>query len=133
MLLGLLWQVIKQVVLEKINLKHFPKGEQLSDLLKLNPEELLLRWFNYHLKAAGYDKNISNFSNDIKDSEKYTILLNIDKESSLKVPTFNNKLKYIESLNSIMRVKHFLDEPNTSREDKTIKRGEDSYWITNWT
>ena len=28
------------------------------------------------LKAAGYDKPITNFSNDIKDSEKYTILLN---------------------------------------------------------
>ena len=83
MILGLLWQVIKQVVLEKINLKQFPQlirllneGEQLSDLLKLHPEELLLRWFNYHLKAAGYDKPITNFSNDIKDSEKYTILLN---------------------------------------------------------
>ena len=50
-------------------------GEQLSDLLKLSPEQLLLRWFNYHLKAAGYDKKITNFSKDVKDSEKYTILL----------------------------------------------------------
>ena len=94
MILGLLWQVIKQVVLEKINLKHFPQlirllneGEQLSDLLKLNPEELLLRWFNYHLKAANYDKPINNFSNDIKDSEKYTILLNqLDKKQCDKSP-----------------------------------------------
>ena len=51
-------------------------GEQLSDLLKLSPEQLLLRWFNYHLKQAGYDKPIKNFSGDVKDSEKYTILLN---------------------------------------------------------
>lgn len=88
MILGLVWQVVKQVVLGEINLKKFPQlirllneGEQLNDLLKLSPEELLLRWFNYHLKAAGYDKPITNFTSDIKDSEKYTILLNqLDKE-----------------------------------------------------
>ena len=39
-------------------------------------EQLLLRWFNFHLNAAGYDKKITYFSGDIKDSEKYIILLN---------------------------------------------------------
>ena len=83
MVLGLMWQVVKLVVLHNIQLKQHPElirllnpGEQLSDLLKLSPEQLLLRWFNYHLKQAGYDKPIKNFSGDVKDSEKYTILLN---------------------------------------------------------
>jgi plastin-1 len=83
LVLGVLWQIIRQVVLAEINLKKHPQlirllkeGESLNDLLKLNPEDLLLRWFNYHLTNAGYDKKISNFGNDIKDSEKYTILLN---------------------------------------------------------
>ena len=83
MVLGLMWQVVKLVVMRNIQLKHHPElirllnpGEQLSDLLKLSPEQLLLRWFNYHLKQAGYDKKITNFSGDVKDSEKYTILLN---------------------------------------------------------
>jgi hypothetical protein len=83
MVLGLMWQVVKLVVMRNIQLKHHPElirllnpGEQLSDLLKLSPEQLLLRWFNYHLKAANYDKKITNFSGDVKDSEKYTILLN---------------------------------------------------------
>ena len=88
MVLGLMWQLAKHILLQKINLKNFPElvrllnpGEQLSDLLKLSPEQLLLRWFNYHLKNAGYDKPITNFSGDVKDSEKYTILLNqLDKE-----------------------------------------------------
>ena len=87
-ILGVLWQIVKQVVLVKITLKNYPQlvrllneGEQLSDLLKLSPEELLLRWFNYHLKAAEYPKPIHNFSADIKDSEKYTVLLHqLDKE-----------------------------------------------------
>ena len=83
MALGLMWQIAKQIMLQKINLKNFPElvrllnpGEQLSDLLKLSPEQLLLRWFNYHLKQAGYDKPITNFSGDVKDSEKYIVLLN---------------------------------------------------------
>jgi len=50
-------------------------GEDIGDLLKLSPEQILLRWFNYHLKNAGSDKRVNNFSGDIKDSEAYTILL----------------------------------------------------------
>ena len=40
-------------------------GESLEDLMKLSPEELLLRWANYHLEQAGCPK-INNFSSDIK-------------------------------------------------------------------
>ena len=82
MILGLMGQLVKLVFLCNIKLKHHPElillfnpGEQFSDLLKLSPEQLLLRWFNYHLQQAGYDKKITNFSEDVKDSEKYTILL----------------------------------------------------------
>ena len=40
-------------------------GESLEDLMKLSPEELLLRWANYHLEESGCGK-INNFSSDIK-------------------------------------------------------------------
>jgi plastin-1 len=83
LVLGLLWQIVKMVLLKEVNLKAHPQlirllkdGEQLSDLLKLSPEDLLLRWFNYHLTNAGYEKKITNFSGDVQDGEKYTILLN---------------------------------------------------------
>lgn len=36
--------------------------------MKLSPEELLLRWANYHLENAGCSK-VSNFSTDIKVGE----------------------------------------------------------------
>jgi plastin-1 len=107
MVLGLMWQVVKIVVLCNIQLKHHPElirllnpGEQLSDLLKLSPEQLLLRWFNYHLKAAGYDKKITNFSGDVKDSEKYTILLN--------------------QLNKNLCDKSALDEPDKKKRAKKV-------------
>lgn len=35
--------------------------------MKLSPEELLLRWANFHLESAGWQR-INNFSSDIKVS-----------------------------------------------------------------
>ncbi|XP_017743314.1 PREDICTED: plastin-3, partial [Rhinopithecus bieti] len=50
-------------------------GETLEELMKLSPEELLLRWANFHLENSGWQK-INNFSADIKDSKAYFHLLN---------------------------------------------------------
>ncbi len=44
--------------------------------MALSPEEILLRWFNYHLEKDGTEKRVKNFSGDIADSECYTLLLN---------------------------------------------------------
>ena len=41
------------------------EGEELDHLLSMSPEELLLRWVNHHLNAAGWQP-IRNFSEDIK-------------------------------------------------------------------
>ena len=41
-------------------------GEDINELFKLTPEQILLRWFNYHLKQAKHPKTVSNFSGDIK-------------------------------------------------------------------
>jgi len=83
LVLGLIWQIIRIGLLSAINLKNHPylvrllePGESLEDLLKLSPEQILIRWVNHHLKAAGSSRRINNFSGDIKDSEVYTILLN---------------------------------------------------------
>jgi hypothetical protein len=66
----------------QINLKHVPglvrllrDGETLADLQKLSPEEILIRWVNYHMQEAGVDRRLANFQGDIKDSEIYTHLL----------------------------------------------------------
>ena len=81
--LGVIWQIIKIQLLSMINLKEHPElvllleeGEELSDLLALSPEDLLLRWINYHLKNAGSDRRVKNFGKDLHDSEAYTLLLN---------------------------------------------------------
>uniref|UniRef100_A0A4W6FYR6 Plastin-3 n=1 Tax=Lates calcarifer TaxID=8187 RepID=A0A4W6FYR6_LATCA len=80
LVLGLLWQIIKIGLFADIQLSRneaiaalLEEGESLEELMKLSPEELLLRWANFHLKKVGM--SISNFSGDIKDSKAYFHLL----------------------------------------------------------
>lgn len=82
-ILGLIWQIVKVQLLALINLKNHPElvrlledDEELTDLLKLPPDQILLRWFNYHLANAGTDRRVRNFGRDLKDGECYTLLLN---------------------------------------------------------
>ncbi|CAF0873678.1 unnamed protein product [Adineta ricciae] len=100
LIMGLLWQIIRIQLTHEINLKHVPglvlllrDGETAEHLLKLSPEDLLLRWFNYQLQRSQYKgKPVSNFSNDIKDSEAYTYLLNVIAPANTKPPLTLNPL-----------------------------------------
>jgi plastin-1 len=83
LILGLIWQIVRIGLMSKITLNNHPElfrllepGEDINDLLKLPPEQILLRWLNYHLKNAGSDRRVNNFSGDIKDSVVYTIVMN---------------------------------------------------------
>lgn len=82
LILGLIWQVIRRGLLGKIDIKLHPElyrlleeDETLEQFLRLPPEQILLRWFNYHLKAANWPRRVQNFSGDVKDGENYTVLL----------------------------------------------------------
>ncbi|KAF2670765.1 putative actin-bundling protein Sac6 [Microthyrium microscopicum] len=83
LILGLIWQVIRRGLLGKIDIRLHPElyrlledDETLEQFLRLPPEQILLRWFNYHLKNAGWERRVANFSTDVKDGENYTVLLN---------------------------------------------------------
>lgn len=83
LILGLIWQIIRRGLLGKIDIKLHPElyrlledDETLEQFLRLPPEQILLRWFNYHLKNAGWNRRVTNFSGDVKDGENYTVLLN---------------------------------------------------------
>ena len=88
LVLGLIWQIVKMALLSKINLKENPnlirlleEGETLENIRKMSPEKLLMRWFNYHLAEAGVSKRVTNFGNDLADSELYLHLMSrIDPE-----------------------------------------------------
>ncbi|KAJ6329511.1 hypothetical protein OIU77_011061 [Salix suchowensis] len=83
LVLGLISQIIKIQLLADLNLKKTPQLMELVDdskdveeLLGLAPEKVLLKWMNFHLKKAGYSKQVTNFSSDVKDGKAYAYLLN---------------------------------------------------------
>lgn len=40
--------------------------QDAEELMGLAPEKVLLKWMNFHLKKAGYEKQVTNFSSDLK-------------------------------------------------------------------
>ena len=59
LMLGVLWQLVRIMSMKDIDLGDCPQiyrllqdGEELADLAKLKPEDILIRWMNFHLKAA---------------------------------------------------------------------------------
>nr|CAX82387.1 Lymphocyte cytosolic protein 1 [Schistosoma japonicum] len=80
--LGLIWQLIRRGLVDTITLnKHgellalLHDGENAEDLAAMKPEELLMRWVNYHLHRAGCDRRITNFNSDLADSVVYAHLM----------------------------------------------------------
>ena len=59
LVLGLVWQLIKMYLFKQITISQVPglvnllrPGETLEDLMKMSPEEILLRWVNYQLEKV---------------------------------------------------------------------------------
>lgn len=82
MILGVVWQIIRIQLLSNISLKAVPElallleeDETIQNLLKLQPEIILLRWMNYHLGKAGYPTKITNFGSHLQDSAAYSALM----------------------------------------------------------
>ncbi|CAH9089347.1 unnamed protein product [Cuscuta europaea] len=83
LILGLISQIIKIQLLADLNLKKTPQlvelvedSKDVEELMSLPPEKVLLKWMNFHLQKAGYKKQVTNFSSDLKDGEAYARLLN---------------------------------------------------------
>lgn len=112
LVLGLLWQIIRIGLFNTIDLVHVPglfrllrEGETLEDLRKLSPEEILIRWVNYHAERAGVSRRLSNFTSDITDSEIYTYLLHEIAPKSCGIT-----LRPLEAQEKVERAGSMLDE-----------------------
>ena len=79
----LVGDVLERVMVPPETIRNHPdsddlvkEGETKDDLAKGPVDDFLKRWVNKHLKAAGHEKEIENFGDDVKDGEVYTVLLN---------------------------------------------------------
>ena len=59
MVMGLMWQIIKMFLFNQISVSRVPglvsmlrDGEDVAELMKLSPEQLLLRWVNHQLEKV---------------------------------------------------------------------------------
>ncbi|GAA0147126.1 non-motor actin binding protein [Lithospermum erythrorhizon] len=84
LVVGLIAQMIKIQLLADLDLKKTPQlvelvedSKDVEELMGLGPEKVLLKWMNFQLKKAGYNKEVTNFSSDLKDGEAYAHLLNV--------------------------------------------------------
>ncbi|XP_036611318.1 plastin-1 [Trichosurus vulpecula] len=118
LVMGLLWQIIKVGLFADIEISRnealialLREGEELEELMKLSPEDLLLRWVNFHLTNAGWQK-ISNFSQDIKDSRAYLHLLNqiAPKGHTDGEPSITIDLSGLNERNDLKRAELMLQE-----------------------
>lgn len=63
------------VCLSPVQFRLLKEGEELADMLKLPPEEVLLRWVQYHMDKDGGGKKVTNLHSDLKDGEVYLRVL----------------------------------------------------------
>ncbi|XP_063949012.1 uncharacterized protein LOC108221081 isoform X2 [Daucus carota subsp. sativus] len=47
-------------------LSYWNWWKDVEELMSLAPEKVVLKWMNFHLKKAGYEKEVTNFSSDLK-------------------------------------------------------------------
>ncbi|CAH8533466.1 unnamed protein product [Dicrocoelium dendriticum] len=82
LLLGLLWQIIKIGLLKQINVVAHAElatllegDETISEFARLSPEDILIRWVNYHLKGTESGTRMHNFTADVRNCEVYAYLV----------------------------------------------------------
>jgi len=80
------------------------EGETIEDLLKLSPEELLLRWVNYHLRKSGSDRRITNFGGDVKvDFQLYQAWLTFTILQLLQLKGYSNSLSKLSKFDLFLK------------------------------
>ena len=77
-------EILKKIILKEISIKNYPQllrlkedREEIETMLTYEPEELLKRWFNYHLLQAEHPDKITYSPGDFKDSDALKPLLHI--------------------------------------------------------
>ncbi|HLD77554.1 MAG TPA: hypothetical protein VJB16_00860, partial [archaeon] len=72
LVLGVVWQLIKKNLLKQVQELSAAEEQAMGNL---PPEQILFKWMNAHLKAAGCPKTVSNWDKDLSDGSVYAYLM----------------------------------------------------------
>lgn len=144
-ILGLLWNIIKQGLLKRVSLEYHPElfhllheNEDLSSFINADPEKVLLRWFNYHLQNANHPRVVSNFNQDISDGENYLVLLNeiaprgYVTEEHLNESNPTKRAKYVCDIASKLGVLKFITPEDILYGNKNLNMAFTAYLFNNY-
>ncbi|KAJ5075757.1 fimbrin-1 [Anaeramoeba ignava] len=88
-ILQLTWEIIKVGLFSQLTITKHPEilvlfdenntgptQKLVEEINKIPPENILLKWINYHIHKAGDKRNIQNFSGDLREPSAFAILMN---------------------------------------------------------
>lgn len=132
---GLIWQLIRKAIVDTITLSQHSElaalllpGETIEELSAFKPEELLMRWVNYHLTNAGSDRKLTNFSRDINDSVIYATLMEQIVPTSLRPNLISSSV--ISNEMELAKRAQFVMENAKIMDAETLLSPEDIYLAT---
>lgn len=94
------------------------EGEELTTLQSMQPEQILVRWVNFHLKKEGVERRINNLGKDLADSVAYIHLFHSLDSSTDKSALSNEDLNTRAS--HVLVCANNLHVPDTLRSEDIV-------------
>lgn len=122
LIMGMIWQIMKIHLLEKISIKSNPgiillaeEGESAKDIMQLSGEKILVRWIRYELAQAGQTIQVKEISSsELKDLVVLSyVMLQVDKQFDKTViieGTVEQRAKALIQSIERLHVKSFITE-----------------------
>jgi len=106
LIMGMVWQILRIYLFKEINLKKVPEiivlaepNETLEDVMKLPTERIIVRWLNYHLKAAKSSIVVKEIGPELKDCiALITVLTQLDPSIDKSILAETNPQKRAEAI-----------------------------------
>ena len=82
-MLEIIGQLLCIIETKEINFQEVPEiiclakdGEEMTKFVKLQPDEILLRWVNYHLAKVNFEFDIEDLDNCLTDPDILMFVMN---------------------------------------------------------
>jgi len=121
LIMGMIWQIMRIYLLERINIKSNPgiillaeEGETTKDIMQLSGEKILVRWLRYELVQAGQEPKVKEINSELKDLVVFShVMSQLDKEfdkTVIEEGSVEKRAKALIESSKKLKVKSFITE-----------------------